>query len=197
MTKKRCRAFGPTAIFLFASCDVMHPFSAAYAPYTERRFDDMLDHQAGAEPNIRHTEHQSQKAHDRQRKEPKRYVVDYEGGFHIAAAAQYADDHGRGVAMEGHGERVGKHHNGAEPCGLSCEPKERQNLGTQHGEKKHQLGPAECNAEHERGEANGTADAQHACAVADADLLADDDGGGIGKTEDTCGGELVDVAGPV
>lgn len=141
MTKKRCRAFGPTAIFLFASCDVMHPFSAAYAPYTERRFDDMLDHQAGAEPNIRHTEHQSQKAHDRQRKEPKRYVVDYEGGFHIAAAAQYADDHGRGVAMEGHGERVGKHHNGAEPCGLSCEPKERQNLGTQHGEKSTSSAP--------------------------------------------------------
>ena len=75
--------------FLFASCDVMHPFAAVDAPKSDGGLCQVLDGDAQAEHLVRHLKDKAEQAHQRQLHAPEREVVDEQRGAHVAAAAQH------------------------------------------------------------------------------------------------------------
>ena len=89
---RRRTHMGSGSGFLFASCDVMHPFAAVDAPKSDGGLCQVLDGDAQAEHLVRHLKDKAEQAHQRQLHAPEREVVDEQRGAHVAAAAQHADD---------------------------------------------------------------------------------------------------------
>ena len=96
--------------FLFASCDVMHPFAAVDAPKSDWGLCQVLDGDAQAEHLVRHLKDKTEQAHQRQLHAPEGKVVDEQRGAYVAAAAQHTHDHRGRKAVEGHHTRVAVHH---------------------------------------------------------------------------------------
>lgn len=181
--------------FLFASCDVMHPFAAVDAPKSDGGLCQVLDGDAQAEHLVRHLKDKAEQAHQRQLHAPEREVVDEQRGAYVAAAAQHAHDHRGRKAVEGHHARVAVHHDRAHRRRARREGEKRQHIRPEQRKKGQKLHAAEGEREEKCREAHGLADAHDAlAAAADADLLADDDGGCVGDAVDAGGRELVDAA---
>ena len=192
---RRRTHMGSGSGFLFASCDVMHPFAAVDAPKSDGGLCQVLDGDAQAEHLVRHLKDKAEQAHQRQLHAPEREVVDEQRGAHVAAAAQHTHDHRGRKAVEGHHARVAVHHDRAHRRRARREGEKRQHIRPEQRKQGQTLHAAEGEREEKCREAHGLADAHDAlAAAARADLLADDDGGCVGDAVDAGGGEFVNAA---
>ena len=154
--------------FLFALCDVMHPFAAVDAPEGDWGLCQVLDGDAQAEHLVRHLKDKAEQAHQRQLHAPEREVVDEQRGAYVAAAAQHTHDHRGRKAVEGHHTRVAVHHDRAHRRRARREGEKRQHIRPEQRKKGQKLHAAKGEREEKCREAHGLADA-HDALVAAAD----------------------------
>ena len=160
--------------FLFALCDVMHPFAAVDAPEGDWGLCQVLDGDAQAEHLVRHLKDKTEQAHQRQLHAPEGKVVDEQRGAYVAAAAQHTHDHRGRKAVEGHHTRVAVHHDRAHRRRARREGEKRQHIRPEQRKKGQKLHAAEGEREEKCREAHGLADAGH-------DVHVEHDVNGVGQ----------------